>query len=145
MDVIVREVNVEDAPRIAELSSQLGYARSVPATSRTIESIIRHPDEIIRVAVHQQMVVGWIHVFYATRVESSPFCEIGGIVIDDHYRHKGIGKLLVASIKPWCMTKGTSMLRVRCNIKRNEAHQFYLTLGFEEVKQQTVFEINMER
>jgi GNAT superfamily N-acetyltransferase len=95
------------------------------------------------VAFHQKKIVGWIHVFQTTRLESGSFCEIGGLVVDDQYRRKGIGKLLIQHIKPWCLSKGNPALRVRCNTKRKEAHEFYFQLGFNENKEQKVFEINL--
>jgi hypothetical protein len=41
------------------------------------------------------------------------------------------------------MNMGTAVLRVCSNIKRTEAHQFYIKPGFYENKQQMVFEINL--
>jgi GNAT superfamily N-acetyltransferase len=47
------------------------------------------------------------------RLETKTFIEIGGLVIDENYRGKGIGKILVSKIKEWCIEQKISSLRVR--------------------------------
>jgi len=141
MKITIREAIDEDASSIASLSDQLGYTISVEATLQNLQIVNQSPNEMIRVAVHEQKVVGWIHVFLAVRLESASFCEIGGLVVDQQHRRLGIAKQLIDHIKPWCKKKGANILRVRSNIKRTEAHQFYIQNGFSELKQQKVFEM----
>jgi ribosomal protein S18 acetylase RimI-like enzyme len=76
-------------------------------------------------------------------LESGSFCDIGGLVADNQYRRMGIGKRLIEHIKARCMNMGTAVLRVCSNIKRTEAHEFYIKQGFYENNQQKVFEINL--
>ena len=143
MKITIREAMADDAKEIAALSGQLGYAIPVEVTLQNLQTINQNPNEIIRVAVHEQKVLGWIYVFLAVRLESASFCEIGGLVIDQQYRRMGIGKQLIDDIKSWCLSKGTRTVRVRSNVKRTEAHQFYIQSGFDEVKTQKVFEKNI--
>lgn len=144
MKITVREAIDDDATSIAFLSDQLGYFISAEATLQNIQTVNKSPNELIRVALHEQNVVGWIHVFLAVRLESASFCEIGGLVVDQQYRRMGIAKELIDHIKPWCRNKGTNILRVRSNVKRTDAHQFYIQTGFSELKQQKIFEMNIE-
>jgi hypothetical protein len=39
--------------------------------------------------------------------------------------------------------KGKYKLRVRCNVKRIRAHEFYTKLGFRETKESKIFEMNL--
>jgi GNAT superfamily N-acetyltransferase len=144
MQLFIREVLAEDAADITRLSNQLGYAISVPATLQNLETIRKNQNEAIFIAAYEKEVIGSIHVFYTTRLESGSFCEIGGMVVNDQYRRMGIGKMLIERIKLWCVKKATNKLRVRCNIKRTDAHDFYFGLGFRENKQQKVLEINLD-
>jgi len=141
MKITIREAIDDDATAIASLSDQLGYTISVEATLQNLQIVNQSPNEIIHVAVHEQKVVGWIHAFLAVRLESASFCEIGGLVVDQQYRRMGIAKELIDHIKPWCKNKGANILRVRSNVKRTEANQFYIQTGFSEIKQQKVFEM----
>ncbi len=75
--------------------------------------------------------------------EVLPHCEMNGLVIDEHHRGMGIGKLLIERVKHWAKEKGNDKIALHCNIKRTEAHLFYEHLGFTEVKQQKNFVINI--
>jgi GNAT superfamily N-acetyltransferase len=143
MKFLFREAVDEDARDIAVLSNQLGYLISQQATVENLESIRKKENEIVFVAVDEKEVVGWIHIFHTTRVESGSFCEIGGLVVNANYRRTGIGKTLVEKAKTWSMDKLVASLRVRTNVKRQEAHEFYIRLGFNESKEQKVFEIDL--
>jgi GNAT superfamily N-acetyltransferase len=143
MDIVIRKATTGDTAAIAKLSTQLGYPISEKDTEANITNISQNENEIILVAV-QQGVIGWIHLFYTTRLESGPFCEIGGMVVDNHHQRLGIGRMLVEAAKKWCNSRGYSVLRVRSNIKRVGAHQFYLQAGFKETKQQKVFEMELK-
>lgn len=143
MDIKNREVRKEDAETVSRLSHQLGYYFSPPETSDQIEEIITSEDNCAFVAVCNYKVIGWIHAFKTIRLETKTFIEIGGLVVDEDNRGKGVGKMLVNKVKEWCIAQGINSLKVRSNIKRTEAHKFYLKLGFSESKKQKVFESEM--
>jgi GNAT superfamily N-acetyltransferase len=86
-----------------------------------------------------------VHVFYTIRLESGPFCEIGGLVVSKNIQGKGIGKLLVEKARKWAAERNIGKLRVRCNVVRAGAHEFYIKSGFTENKQQKVFECNLNQ
>src|SRR5688572_3659018 len=143
MEFSIREAGLPDAETISELTHQLGYDVPVKETAYNLNVITANPDEIVYLALHENKVIGWIHIFHTTRLESGTFCELGGLVVDAQYRSHGIGRLLVNRAKEWCISRKVPVLRLRSNIIRNEAHRFYQNLGFREIKQQKVFEIIM--
>lgn len=126
-----------DASEVQRLSEQLGYTLSL--NEAMISEVIRTKDNIAFVAMAGHKMVGWIHAFKALRIESKPFIEIGGLVVDDESRKLGIGKQLVNEIYKWAKQQDCEDLRVRCNTKRSEAHRFYYAMGFIESKEQKVF------
>jgi len=140
--IITREVTGEDAAIIAALSRQLGYTISVEQTLQNINALLQSEQHAVFVAVDDN-VIGWTGVSYSISPESPPLCEIHGLVIDEQYRNKGIGKLLIEKAKQWSRNRGVGKLRLRCNVKRTATHKFYEHLGFSEIKQQKVFEINI--
>jgi GNAT superfamily N-acetyltransferase len=143
MKISIRQISIDDATAIVGLSHQLGYPITVSETTKNISAILANKDHDAFVAVHESKPVGWIGVFYAIQLESPPWCEIRGLVVDEQYRGKGIGKMLIEKAKQWGKEKGNSKLRLRCNVKRKETHLFYQHLGFDEMKEQKVFEINI--
>ena len=140
--ITTREVTAEDAAIVTALSQQLGYTISVEQTRQNINALLQSQHHAVFVAVDEK-VIGWIGVSYGVSVESPPLCEIHGLVIDEQYRNKGIGKLLIEKAKQWSRERGIGKLRLRCNVKRTATHKFYEHLGFSEIKQQKVFEINI--
>ena len=142
MSISIRQIKPEDAPAVKLLSNQLGYSISIEETENNIKAILANNDHSAFVAVQDETIVGWVHVFAAIHLESGPSCEIRGLVTDDRHRRKGIGRLLVEKSKEWGRSKGRQVLRLRCNMKRTEAHAFYFSIGFKETKQQMVFQIS---
>ena len=141
-DITVVPATPQHADAIAALSAQLGYPASVTETAERLAVIARSNYDVVYVAVlEHHLVVGWMHVFYALRVEGPPFCEIGGMVVDEHWRSKGIGSVLVEHARLWSSTKGCAALRVRSNVVRKNAHQFYTREGFRQLKEQKVLEL----
>lgn len=143
MSITIRKVLPEDASRITELSGQLGYTITEKETLENIKAIQQHNDHDAFAAVEDDRILGWIHLMATFQLESTPACEIRGLVVDDQCRRKGIGKLLIRKAKEWASEKGRKAIRLRCNIKRTEAHEFYLGIGFYETKRQIAFEIKL--
>jgi GNAT superfamily N-acetyltransferase len=143
MNFSIRTAVKDDAPTIANLSCQLGYPITEAATRENLSIILQNSNETIFVAIYENKVIGWIGVFKTVQLASGPHCEIGGLVVDAAYHRNGVGKKLVAQARHWGQQQGNHLLRVRCNVKRKEAHQFYHQLGFKEIKEQKIFEIDL--
>jgi len=133
----------EDAPAINALSQQLGYPLSPEQTLQNMNAVIENKDHDAFVAIYENKVIGWIGLAYSIQIEMPPYCEIRGLVVDDHYRNHGVGKMLIEKAKQWAKEKGNDKLRLRCNVTRTEVHLFYRHLGFKEAKQQKVFEMGI--
>ena len=142
-DIQIKTISLQDAENIRKLSGQLGYSISLEDTQANIKQILALESHTALVAISNDKIVGWIHAFETRTIESLPFIELAGLVIDENARGKGIGKILVEKIKQWCMKRNISSLRVRSNVIRKDAHKFYLNLGFSEIKEQKVFQMSL--
>ncbi|WP_316824522.1 GNAT family N-acetyltransferase [Pedobacter miscanthi] len=138
--VEIRAITEKDAEIVAELSTQLGYKSNIEQTLSRIRQIGSSNENCAYVAVIDNKVVGWIHCFYTLRIESDAFVEIGGLVVDENYRNLKIGQQLIESVNLWAKKHQVKKLKVRCNTKRTESHQFYERVGFKENKRQIAFE-----
>jgi len=85
-----------------------------------------------------------MHVFLAFRVESDPFAEIGGFVVTEQHRGRGIGRLLLVAAEDWAKNHGIKKLRVRTRSTRLDAQVFYERLGFSQTKEQPVLDKSIE-
>ena len=133
----------KDAGAVNTLSKQLGYPLSIEQTLQNIKAILKSKDHAAFVAEYENKIVGWVGAAQAIMIEVMPYCEINGLVINEHHRGMGIGKLLIERVKHWAKEKGNDKIGLRCNVKRTEAHLFYEHLGFAEIKQQKNFVINI--
>lgn len=141
MQITFREIIEDDAEALVKLSLQFGYAVSVAEMRLRVAQLLAHQDHCGFVACAGEQVVGWIHGFYTFRLESEPFVEIGGLVVDENLRRQGIGQQLIERVKEWAAAQSVRKVRVRCNTKRFDTHKFYLNAGFTETKEQKVFDL----
>ncbi len=143
MELIIREARESDIFSLTDLTHQLGYPLPEKELRNNLEAVTRNKNEIIYVMADAGKVIAWIHIFHAIRLESGSFAELGGLVVDHHYRGKGIGKLLLEKAGEWCRSMSIKVLKLRSNIIRKDAHRFYLGYGFSEIKDQKVFEMKI--
>jgi GNAT superfamily N-acetyltransferase len=92
------------------------------------------------VACLEDVVVGWIDLSVEYHLQSEPAVLIGGLVVAESARGRGIGKQLCKAAEDWARAHGVRRLRVRSNAIRERAHAFYLRDGYAQVKTSTVFE-----
>jgi GNAT superfamily N-acetyltransferase len=143
MEIFVRQMKVEDSKSVNQLSAQLGYPLSLEETRENIAHVLASENDDAYVALHNDKIVGWIGLSRAVLIEMVSYCEINGLVVDEKYRGLGVGKMLIEKAARWGKERGNDKLRLRCNVVRTKTHLFYQHLGFHEVKQQKVFEINI--
>jgi GNAT superfamily N-acetyltransferase len=129
-----------DGPAIAALACQLGYPTTVDQAESRLQAMLGQADHAVLVARQYGRVVGWLHVFLARRLESGPFAELGGMVVDREHRRRGIGRSLLAAAESWSADRGVARLRVRVRSDRNEARNFYGDHGFMRAKIQDVLD-----
>ncbi|HET7003140.1 MAG TPA: GNAT family N-acetyltransferase [Puia sp.] len=139
----VRLAEMDDAHVIAELSTQWGYQSTHEKIKYLLNGILQNKDHAIFVLSHDNQIIGWIHGIYSLRVESDPFVEIGGLVVDEDFRRHGSGKFLIKKMIEWSLARNCHLVRVRCNIIRREANAFYSAIGFNEIKQQKVYDMKI--
>lgn len=133
MAVEVRWMNADDAPAVAELTTQLGYPSSEAAIRRRFQGLGRE-DDALYVAESDGKVVGWIHARAVYLLEIDPLAEIWGLVVGDRSRGRGVGVALIEAVERWARERGLGMIQVRSNVIRERAHRFYQREGYEIVK-----------
>ncbi|WP_299702964.1 GNAT family N-acetyltransferase [uncultured Pontibacter sp.] len=143
MQIHFREIIEDDVEALAQLSLQFGYTVLVEEMRERVAQVLARKDHCGFVACVGKQVVGWIHGFYTFRLESEPFVEIGGLMVDEHFRRQGIGQQLIERVKTWAAVHSVRKVRVRCNTTRTATHTFYKKAGFAESKEQKVFDLHL--
>ena len=130
-------MEIDDAAAGARLATQLGYPSTAAQIERRFQALDEAPDARVLIAEGADgTVLGWIHVFGNRRLESDPDAEIGGLVVDEAARGRGVGSALMASAETWAKERGYTAVSVRTNVIRVDAHRFYKARGYEVLKSQ---------
>ena len=137
----IRDMEPGDAAAVAELCRQLGYERITEQIRAWIaDAASRKGEQAAFVACVQGQVAGWIEVSIERRLQSEPFAMIGGLVVRDGERGRGIGRRLCRRAEKWAWDHELTTVRVTSRSTREAAHRFYLRDGYEQVKTSLVFE-----
>ena len=144
--VAIRAMTAADVAAAARLATQLGYPSTSKQVARRFDAIQAAADSQVLVAVDESgAMVGWIHIFGNRLLESEPDAEIGGLVVDESVRGRGVGSALVLAAESWARERGYSVVSVRSNVVRREAHEFYQERGYGVVKTQVKFRKTLPR
>ena len=136
----IRTIVPEDAEAAAELSAQLGYVCDTTEMRTRIDRLTLLPHRAVFVAELEGTIAGWVDASLECHLQSEDVVVIGGLVVKDGIRGHGIGWQLCQAVEAWGRDLGVKKIRVRSQIKRSEAHRFYLQRGYEQVKTSAVFE-----
>lgn len=146
MEIAIREIELADADEVSQLVAQLGYERSPAEIREWTEALRReHRQQAAFAAVLGGEILGWVEISVERRLQSPPFALIGGLVVKNSMRNRGIGRQLCARAEAWAWERSLDKVRVTSRSTRADAHRFYLRDGYREVKTSMVFEKNRPR
>ena len=137
--IAVRTAGAEDAAAIARLATQLGYPGTIAQATDRLARLADSDTARVLLAESGGAAAGWLHVAEFRTLESEPYAEIVGLVVDASHRGSGIGAFLVQAAIAWAAERGLDEIRVRSNVVRERAHRFYERQGFDVIKTQKVF------
>lgn len=136
----IRLAEGKDAERIAVLCDLLGYSATPQQIKQRVEQIQDQKTHVVYVATGaNDYVVGWAHAHTCDLIIIPNQALLFGLVVDEDYRHAGIGRKLMQYIEQWAALVGCEGIIVRSNIKRTEAHIFYERIGYTNTKQSMTF------
>ncbi len=138
MDVITREATKSDLPQIIGLLSQLSLRGEPNTPLKKAESIFRkirrYPFYKIYVTVLDEQIVGVFELVIMDNLAhlGMPSAIIEDVVVAAEHRRRGIGKVMMNYAMNVCREMGCYKLALSSNLKREEAHDFYESLGFRK-------------
>jgi GNAT superfamily N-acetyltransferase len=142
----IRPMTAADADEVAALCGQLGYPSTPAQIAHRFSLLIEQRENAVFVAEDDEddedddeQLVGWIHVVGRVYLDSDPFAQIGGIVVDERWRGQGVGRALLAQAEEWANSRGYDEIRLWSNVVRSQAHAFYEQFGYTPVKSSYVF------
>ncbi len=134
---MIRQATRNDAPALLPLMQALGYALGADELRNSIAEINQRGGAVF-VAEREGRIVGCVAAIIDVRLAEGVTGEIVSLVVVPECRGLGIGKGLVEQAEAW-LDPRVSVIRIRANAIRAEAHGFYRSLGFKEIKTQKIF------
>ena len=136
---IIRRAIEKDIPRILELYRQLSFEpekyRAAPLKDclKIFRQMSQYPGYTLLVAEDNGLAVGTTvqAILPGFAHGTSPFAVVEYVVVDEKYRSKGIGKLLMESVISLAKEAGCYKIMLTSDLRRERAHKFYKSLGFE--------------
>jgi N-acetylglutamate synthase-like GNAT family acetyltransferase len=131
--IMIREAALTDAPRIAELLTELGY----PADAEAVRERLTYwlPDQASRVLVAERdgIVVGSISLHTIPYLErTGRWLRIESLVVQAAGRRAGTGRELIDAAERLARSWGCRQIEVTSKRSRADAHAFYGRLGFTD-------------
>ena len=137
MKIHIRQYEQSDINSVHQLMNELGYPMNVDDLIFNLNLIQQRNGRII-VAEANGNTVGCISILINAGLAEGLFGEIISLFVLKDFRGKGIGKKLVSHAENWLKPK-VKKIRIRANSIRLEAHKFYKSLGYHEIKTQISF------
>ncbi|RME31505.1 MAG: GNAT family N-acetyltransferase, partial [Thermoflexia bacterium] len=114
MALRIRPAQLDDAPTLAALAGQLGYPTTPEEMTARLQALAGDDHHVVFVTVEADgQVVGWVHVYLCPLLIAGPEAEIGGLVVDQAHRSRGIGARLVREAGEWARVRDCAGLTVR--------------------------------
>jgi len=130
MTITVRRAKREDATEIARLNAAFNDLRATP------EQIAAQIDacagiETMFLAEVDGTVVGMASLRLLPNIcDPIPYAELTELFVEEAYRRRGVGRVLVEQIEQAARLAGAEQLVLLTAFKNSRAHAFYHTLGF---------------
>ncbi len=135
--IFCREASKEDLEEVLGLYAQPdfddGKILSLSEAERLFERMAHYPDYKIYVALCEEQIVGTFAFLVMDNLGhlGTPSAIIEDVAVDSRWQGHGIGKKMMQHALGLCKEKGCYKAVLSSNLKRERAHAFYESLGFE--------------
>ncbi len=111
-----------------------GAVLSVGDAERIFARFTRYPDYTLYVALSDDRIVGSFALLIMDNLGhlGSPSAIAEDVVVAPDCQGMGIGRCMMAFARERCAENGCYKLALSSNLKRERAHEFYESIGFEK-------------
>lgn len=137
MDVHVRQATAADLPSVLALYAQPamdnGQVLSIEEAEQLLAQFSHYPNYRLFVACDADRVVGTfaLLVMHNLAHQGTPSAIVEDVVVSDAHQSQGIGRDMMHHAMALAREAGCYKLVVSSNQKRERAHAFYESLGFQ--------------
>ena len=100
---------------------------------RRLERLGASAADRLFVADHNGAVVGFAGIHVSPSFEyDRDAAKVSAIVVDERHRRSGVGRALLAAVETEARARGCELVFLTTAERRDDAHEFYRRLGWEE-------------
>ncbi|MBT8356270.1 MAG: GNAT family N-acetyltransferase [Desulfobacterales bacterium] len=137
MKIEIRQFEPNEIKILQQLMHELGYPLGDKELLINL-NLVQQKGGIVLVAKVDGDIAGCISAAINAGLAEGLYGEIISLVVFKNYRGIGVGKQLVVKAEDWLKSR-VKKIRVRANSIRVDAHGFYKSLGYQEIKTQISF------
>ena len=126
----IRNMVDADLPSIRPLLRQLGCDLDHKTLEERFRSVMNSPDHHVFVCEIDGRLIGFLHIYGRPALEKPIEAIIQAMVIDEAYRHAGLGSDLMEAAEEWATAHGYSSVALYTQVDREDAYTFYSHLGY---------------
>jgi GNAT superfamily N-acetyltransferase len=134
---IIRPAEAEDLSGVLALYAQPeiddGLVLPLDEAERLLQKFARYPDYTLYVAEHDARIVGSLALLIMDNIGhlGAPSAIVEDVVVDPRLHGTGIGRQMMQFAMQKARDKGCYKMMLSSNARRERAHAFYDSLGFE--------------
>jgi GNAT superfamily N-acetyltransferase len=135
--LVIRPAAASDLSGILALHAQPeiddGHVLPLDQARRIHRKFARYPDYVLYVAEREGRIVGSFALLIMDNLGhlGAPSAIVEGVVVDPVWHGKGIGRQMMRIAVETAREQGCYKLTLSSNARRERAHAFYESLGFE--------------
>ena len=138
MNLVIRLATVDDLPTVLRLYHQSGLdhdsSLALADAEQWFQRIQQYPNYKLWVAQLDDQAVGTFTLLIMDNLihQCSPSGIVEGVAVDPQFQGQGVGKQMMQYAIAHCRAAGCYKLSLSTNLKREKAHAFYDSLGFQK-------------
>lgn len=138
MKIEIYKATGRDLPLILKLYAHLGMDDGSILTLKEAKTIFNrmktYPDYKLYIALANKEVIGTFALIIMDNLghKGAPSGIVEDVVVHPEWRGKGVGKKMMQFAMEQCKERGCYKMALSSNIKREDAHRFYESLGFKK-------------
>ncbi len=137
MEVKIKIATIQDLPNILNLYATVldkGNILTLQDAEILFQKMQTYPNYKVYLAENEGEIVGTFALLIMDNLahQGTPSGVVEDVAVRTDLQGKGIGKIMMEFALEKCREAGCYKMALSSNVKRNEAHTFYESLGFEK-------------
>jgi ribosomal protein S18 acetylase RimI-like enzyme len=135
MDLEIRKAKEDDFEQVYPLFEQLWPNKALDKEALQIvfnRGIISNTDELLCLEYENKIIGFCAYAIVNNLWQAGYISYMYAMVVDENYRGKGYGSMLIKESIKDSRNKGMKRLELDSAFHREKAHEFYVKLGFEK-------------